>query len=307
MYSGEMASSRLPRFKRAAAVPPIQLTGRDHEILRLVNRHRFLRSSDIITLLATSPQQILRRLQLLYHHGYVERPRCQLDYYYRGGSRQIVYGLGDKGAAALKQAGSASSGARWSEKNRIVGRVQLEHWLMVSEVMVAIEMACRSSGCRLITNEHLISSDERQPFRWKVNTSEGMKLGVIPDRVFGLDFADKNGQPNRGYFFLEADRGTMPVMRGNDSQTSFHRKLLAYEATWAQGIHTTRFGFHRFRALTVTQSAARVNSLVDACAHLKSGHGLFLFADHSILANPGILSAPIWRSGRHGEMARILE
>jgi hypothetical protein len=178
---------------------------------------------------------------------------------------------------------------------------------MVSEVMVAIEMACRSSGFRLIPHENLISSDERQSFRWKVNTSKDMKLGVIPDRVFGLDFADKNGQPKRGYFFLEADRGTMPVVRRNDSQTSFHRKLLAYEATWAQAIHRTRFGFHRFRVLTVTQSAARVNSLVDACSHLKIGHGLFLFADRSALANPGILSSPIWRSGRHGEMARILE
>lgn len=36
---------------------------------------------------------MLRRLQRLYHHGYVERPACQIDYYQRGGSRSIAYGL----------------------------------------------------------------------------------------------------------------------------------------------------------------------------------------------------------------------
>ena len=41
----------------------------------------------------------------------------------------------------------------------------------------------------------------------------GIRLGVIPDRVFALEYADQNGQSQRAYFFLEADRGTMPVIR----------------------------------------------------------------------------------------------
>src|ERR1035438_3364354 len=85
-----MESSRLPRFKRASAVPAIKLTERDREIIRLVERFRFVRSSHICSLIPGSPQQLLRRLQLLYHHGFLERPRAQLDYYHRGGSRQMV-------------------------------------------------------------------------------------------------------------------------------------------------------------------------------------------------------------------------
>ena len=50
----------------------------------------------------------------------------------------------------------------------------------------------------------------------------------------------------------------MPVMRNNLSQTSFYRKLRAYEATWSQSIHQTQFGFNRFRVLTVTTSAERI-------------------------------------------------
>src|SRR5271166_4525761 len=98
-----MESNRLPRFTRAPAVAPMQLTERDREIIRLVHRHRFLRSPQIIAFISGSPQQTLRRLQLLYHHGYLERPHQQIEYYHRGGPRHIAYGLGDKGATLLKQ------------------------------------------------------------------------------------------------------------------------------------------------------------------------------------------------------------
>src|SRR5664280_922296 len=94
---------RLPRFKRAPTVAPMRLTERDREIIRLVHRHRFLRSSQIIALLGGSPQHLLRRLKLLYHHGYLERPRAQIDYYHQGGSHHIIYGLGYKSVAFLKQ------------------------------------------------------------------------------------------------------------------------------------------------------------------------------------------------------------
>jgi hypothetical protein len=85
--------SRLPRFERATEVAPMQLEERDCQIIRLVHRHRFLRSEHIVSFMGGSQQQILRRLKLLYHHGYLERPRAQIQYYERGGSRSIAYGL----------------------------------------------------------------------------------------------------------------------------------------------------------------------------------------------------------------------
>ena len=73
---------------------------------------------------------------------------------------------------------------------------------------------------------------------------------MIPDRVFGLEFTGSDGQPTRAFYFLEADRATMPVKRQTLVQSSFYRKLLAYEATWTQNIHRARLGFNRFRVLT---------------------------------------------------------
>ena len=199
----------------------------------------------------------------------------------------MAYGLGNKGGVLLKQEfGIAVQPDSWGEKNHVIGRVYLEHTLFVADVMVAVELACRKQGdTRLLYEDELALQSERQPFQWRVKIQNGWKLGVIPDRVFALEFPDASGQSQRVYFFLEADRGTMPVTRRTLSQTSFFRKLLAYEATWTQNIHQRNLGIHRFRVLTVTTISGRVNSLVEACSQLKRGHGLFLFADRTILSS----------------------
>jgi hypothetical protein len=303
-----MDSPRPPRFKRSAVIAPIQLTERDRAIIRHIHRNRFLRSSHIVALTGGSPQNLLRRLQLLYHHGFLERPRAQLDYYHQGGSRHIVYGLGKKADAILqRERRSRSSRVREGEKNRSVGRVFIEHALLVSDVMVALELACRKSGrVRLLPEEELLpQTGRRRPFSWKVNVNNSLKLGVIPDRVFALEFQDRNRESSRAVFFLEADRGTMPVIRRNYSQTSFYSKMLAYEATWSQSIHRTRLGFHRFRVLTVTTSAERVKTLVSACSQLKRGRGLFLFADRTILERPSDILSAKWQSGKAGEISTL--
>jgi DNA-binding Lrp family transcriptional regulator len=284
----------------------MQLTERDRQIIRLIHRHRFLRSHQIIALLGSSPQHLLRRLKLLYHHGFLERPRAQIDYYHQHGSRHIIYGLGNKSWTFLNQElGVAFREVSWGEKNRAIGRMFLEHALLVSDVMVSLELACRKhDGIRLLYEDQLALRSERQPFQWRVKTQGGIKLGIIPDRVFALEYPDQNAQPQRVHFFLEADRGTMPVTRRTLSQTSFARKLLAYEATWSQKIHQRYLGIHRFRVLTVTTSAARVKSLIEACSQLKRGHGLFLFADRTVLEKD--LFSAVWQSGKSSETSGIL-
>ncbi len=177
-------------------------------------------------------------------------------------------------------------------------------------VTVALELACRGSAkIRLIPAETLAKAagENAKPslFRWKVNLPSGTKLGVVPDRAFAFEFPDQSGGFERAYFFLEADRGTMPVKRKSLSQTSFYRKLLAYEATWAQSIHRRRFGFHRFRVLTVTTTHARLKSVMQACSQLERGHGLFLFAERKSLKNLTDVSSAIWQTC-NGESAGLL-
>jgi hypothetical protein len=283
----------------------MQLTSRDHSILRLVHRHRFLRSRHITALWGGSEQQIIRRLQVLFHHGYLERPRAQLTYYDSSGSRPIAYGLGNKGGAVLRREfGITVDANAWNEKNNSIGRVFLEHTLLVSDIMVALELTCRKHGIRLLYEDELNLPVTKRPFQWWVKIPGGTKLTVIPDRVFALEYTGSSGKPERVYFFLEADRGTMPVVRTNLAQTSFRRKLLAYAATWTNKVHQRYLGIHRFRVLTVTTIPGRVQSLLEACSQLQRGHGLFLFADTSILNED--LFASVWHNGKTGELVEII-
>lgn len=277
-----MSFPRHPRFRRAENFTAMAMTTRDVDILRAVNRHRFLHSPQIAELVGGSHQQTLRRLQKLCHHGYLERPTCQLDYYQRGGSRSIVYGLASRGASHLRRVDNTPfSRLDWTSRNTSVKRLFLEHALMVSKIMVALEIACRKRGNVRLHIEHEISlpsytRDTREPFRWTVTVSGKGKLGIIPDRVFALEFADSG---ERILCFLEADCGTMPIQRTTLKMSSFARKLIAYRASWTQRIHLTRFGFSRARVLTVTTGIQRLENLLEAAASVERGKGLFLFAE----------------------------
>ena len=58
---------------------------------------------------------------------------------------------------------------RWGEKNRAAGRIFLEHALLVTDVMIAIELACRTSGIRSLTEEELANERSHKKFRWRVS------------------------------------------------------------------------------------------------------------------------------------------
>ncbi len=215
-----------------ARVAGIKLMPRDLQILRAVQRHRLLRSTHLVTLLDASRQTTLRRLQLLFHHGYLDRPPAQLDWYAQG-SEPMVYALGNRGAAVLAAEGERGGTLRW-DKNRNVSRQFLRHTLAVAEVMVAFEVACRGTeGATLIQPEEVLAGAPQA-----VEVQEGGKphrLGVEPDRVFGLRLAGQPEHRRLAYFFLEADRGTMPVTRKGLDQTTRPPSAASSSATGRPG------------------------------------------------------------------------
>lgn len=292
-----MESARRPRFNRCKEIASLQLTTRDSEIVRNVFAHRFLRSNQIHALIGGSKQQLLRRLQLLYHHGYLDRPHAQIQYYRRG-SEAIVYGVGNRGIALLEQKfGVPRRKVDWTAKNRSSTRMFLEHTLAVADIMIAFERACRDNGTvKLVEYGNDL-------LHWNVEVRHRdtrCKVGVVPDRVFGLK---RHAMPNdTSWYFLELDRATMPIERPTLKQTSFMRKLLAYQATWQQKLLKD---FPRFRILTVTTTKERVTNLLQASAKLDRGRGLFLFTDKpSFLACNEVLTLD-WESGNFGKAEKL--
>ena len=68
----------------------------------------------------------------------------------------------------------------WSKSGRAVGRIFLEHALMMSEILVGVTSACEKSGgvVRYYSAEELAplpnrTTNEAGAFRWSINSGEG--------------------------------------------------------------------------------------------------------------------------------------
>ncbi|MDP2705489.1 MAG: replication-relaxation family protein [bacterium] len=284
-----MVFIRTPRFNRSAKTQHIRVTPRDLHIIHHVFRYRLLSSKQIATLTEGSHQNLLRRLKLLYNNRYLDRPISQLDYYRAGGSHPMIYALGNRGADLIQaKFGIPRTEIDWTAKNRSVKRLFIQHTLSVSEILVRLKSRCRDSDVEFLEKEKALrnlagTSPAHKKLGWNVSVpfnKDVFSIGVIPDYLFGL--RPQNGT-DTVYFFLEVDRGTMPVMRKNLNQTSFYRKLLAYHETWRQELHTSLFGLKRFRVLVVVNSKERLSHLIAANKLLNDGKGsgIFLFASMS--------------------------
>src|SRR6476659_8238219 len=97
--------TRRPRFRRASEPPPFRLTRDDVEIVRVVARHRLIRSTHIAALVGRSLDRTNDRLLRLFHAGYIDRPRAQLDRFPTSGTAPMLYALADRGARLLRQRG----------------------------------------------------------------------------------------------------------------------------------------------------------------------------------------------------------
>lgn len=224
---------RLPRFTRDPdAAGSFQFTRRDLTILSIVAEHRFIRSEWIVRLAGGSEQQVLRRLSLLYHHDYLDRPRAQLDYHHRGGSHSIIYGLASRGAGRLRRdLNMPFDRMDWTTRNRNIGRLFLEHTVLVSD-FIATQLCLGARGASFISADDIEKpkgrEESRQPFRWSVKQCNGRNATVVPDKVFAFETQQPDGRVVRTHYLVEADRGTMPITRSNKRQSSVMQKLRTY-------------------------------------------------------------------------------
>lgn len=305
--------TRRPRFSRMAP-EPIQLTTDDVAIIGHVARHRFMRSTHLARLIPhRSYKKLIERLAALYHNGYLDRPRAQLDAYARSGSAPMVYALGGRGAQLLAE--HSKTTVDWTDKNRSVGRLFIDHTLLIADLMVAVDCAVRArSDIALIDAAAILDGippAQRRDNPWRLAARTKVDgtmrdLAVIPDAVFGLDFMTER---KRKYFLVEADCGSMPIVRAGLNQTSYARKIITYLAGGGQAnAFGQQLGIGNFRVLTVTTSTERIATMIAALKDLTAGTGSaqFLFTDRSsLLANRDLLSLA-WISGK-GAGVRVTE
>jgi hypothetical protein len=276
---------RLPRFRRdPEAAGSFQFTSRDLEILRHVAEHRFIRSEWIAQLAGGSKQQVLRRLHLLYHHGYLDRPPAQIDYYHRGGSKSIIYGLASRGAGRLRRdLNMPFERMDWTTRNRKVGQLFLEHTVLISD-FVATQICLPDPGTTFVPPEKierpLGNQKAGQPFRWSVKLRNGRHATVVPDKVFALDIELDDGLVIRKHFLVEADRGTMPIARRDSRQSSVMQKLRTYHSLTKIPGALPRNTF----VVLLSGSEKRLNNILEEIAKERLPRWLFKISHYDDMA-----------------------
>ena len=298
----------------------IRITPRDISILRYVSSYRLLGSRSHILPFFGGSRHLLRRLKKLYEHGYLYRLPGRRPH------EEAVYAVGNKGADLLNREHDVPRPrVDYTQQHRRLGGHFIEHTLLVADIMVAIELACqRRSDVRFISPEDILSgwappsTREKatrvggRPFRWRVHFSYKSWSGrksIEPDRMFGLVVEDGRNNPN--WFFLEADRQTMPVKSRNMNRSSIFKKQLQYFQSWESSSTPNRFeelfGIPHVRTLFVLATGyegnKRLNRCIEVNKHFSEGQGtgLFLFANkETLFAADTILTAPLI-SGRGAE------
>ena len=314
----EVKQTRKPRFRREGC-PNFHFTGRDREIIHQVYRHRFLSSEHITALMEGGRQGILNRLKLLFHAGYLDRPKAQGS---REGNFPLIYALGNKGAQLVAEDFDLSLGSvDWTTKNREAKPVFLEHTLGVARFMIAVELACRKvKGLQFIRPEEaagkrpIVPKAGEKALGWRVAAKRGgrsIAYSMVPDNVFGWTLSGDSGPRRAAYFFLEEDRATMPIRSANLGRSSFFKKMVGYFESWKSDLFQKNFGFRNPRVLTLTSSNERIKSMVEAGKQLDPrGKGLrmFLFAQEKTLdlSAPEKILGKIWINGR-GDTVSLLD
>jgi hypothetical protein len=290
------APHRSPRFVRhRSAKSPLVLQPRDAEIVSIVGQHRVIASTDLQLLVGGSDQGILRRLQKLYHAGFLDRPRSQRAF----GNAPLIYALGQRGAALIAE----ETGGRpvdWSEKNRQLRSHYVEHALAITRFHVALRYAADSLGTVIL--ERWLADGTIRDCGWIEHRDRRERIPVAPDAVFVLNVIDGKNT-GRVCAVVEADRGTMTVAR-------FTAKLRGYFAWWRSGAARKRLGVTNFLVATVTRSEDRAAHLRQA-AESVSDRGLRMFvftAENSYLpAARRTVFDPIWRTPADDELHSLLE
>jgi len=297
----------------------LQIQSRDIEIIQYVRRYRLLRSRSHILPLFGGSQYLLRRLKQLYDHKFLYRLPDRRPH------EEAVYAVGNAGADLLnRRFGMPRPSVDYTQQNRQLGPRFIEHTLLISDIMAAIELACqRREDVQFISQQQFLkewapkATQDKfwtvggHPLRWRISfeyDGNRYRKSIEPDQMFGIG-GESRKEPN--WFFLEADRQTMPVKSRNMNRSSIFKKQLQYFESWNDGSRPNRldgqFGIENARTLFVLDTGYTGEERLDRCIEVNKhffggdGTGLFLFVNaETLFESDDVLTAPIM-SGRRKE------
>ena len=286
-----MPKTYRPRFARSEATDPLKLTSRDLELIRSVAEFRFLNTEQLLALHEGSQRNLMARLTLLFHHGYLDRPKIQKTKHLA--SKHVVYSLERRGAEELSKNADEREGMLRRVREVQHTSALIAHALMISQFRICLMLALKNHP-------------EAKLIRWVQGNDlkvllqrRGGNPPLVADAFFVLDMPEYKHP-----CFLEADRAT-------ENEERFTNKLRMYWRHNREKRFQDSLGVSHFRVLTITPNEKRAENLCLAAKNAdddQKGSQLYLFLSEKqySLTKPEAILAPIWASPK-GEGRGIIE
>jgi len=234
----------------------------DDKVLLALYRFRYLTVDLIAKTGEFSVRTWNRRLKELLLAGYIDRPPGQKWTYRR--HERAIYALGQKGADYLTANFDIHfpPTVKWGEKNRRYrGQDPFSHALSTAEFLIELEIAVAEQGGKLSHQDELFGRDYVTGVSWSTHLAtehEMLSVNLKPDGIFSIQSSAKRYPLN---FFLEIDRGTMPLRSTNFRRSSILKKYLSYADTHNRGLVKEKLGLNNFRVLIVTTTNERADNM----------------------------------------------
>lgn len=235
----------------------MRITPRDRAIIRAVYQFRLLSAHQIEALLFQSEKPngkrtvCQRRLQLLFHHGFLDR--LPTPVMLGEGRQPYVYVLDKKGADLLaNEMDMDRAELGWKPKYNALSPSFINHSLLVNDVLLVFTLLAEAGHWKL--KQWLSDRDfstaayqDKVPYR-----TQGMhKMRIFPDGYFRLSLPDVEQDT---HFFLEVDRSS-------ENNQTWQDKMKAYYQFRQNGFSERYYETKNFRLLAVVNSPNRLVNL----------------------------------------------
>jgi len=285
------------------------LQPKDLDIIRLVYNYRFIRTDQLVALVAGDRSSLEKRLRKLWEHRILERYFLPVVNGREPTTRRAIYSLDYRGGNLLIKNDKADPlHIKHILRNSKPQYSYVEHQLMISQFRAVLTLALVQSGLGKI-NFWRQDKDLRDYVEIADKRGRPEGLPIAPDSYFCIE--DERGKMN---WFLEVDRYTMSGPR-------WLKKMLAYYHWWDQKKYQEKFNIRSFRVLTVCPTTFQRDARLAIAKGVKKnrvgdreeaiGINLFWFVSEGDydLNDPKTLLNSIFRAVKRGQESehKILE
>lgn len=261
------------------------------DILCLLARYKYLRSSSIHTLLPDrSRDGLLRTLRRMFDAGLIDKPLEQ-----RRGYNNLyapdIYMLDRDGEQALLERGVSPKAVTRLYRQATDGPIKnFAHAMMICDTLASLEAGARE---RLIPWTEIVArTDHPEPMKLACSIThtfgsrmEKLDTAIVPDGLFGIRYQDGKV----AFFALECEHFN-PIEPNTLGRSSFLKKMLAYRDISRREEYKSQLKIPNLRVVVVGPTPTRIQHMKELAERLVGESNLFLF--QSVPVQEEIMKAP---------------